>query len=631
MLVMLMSIPAFSAKYLVQLGSPGAASWRAAIEGETPVDLTVAATDFDSWYNGVTFASGDEVWIAGGIYVINAQIVLKNGVSLYGGFAGTETGVGQRAKGAKAWDFNNETVIDANLGNFGVFPVLTYTIVAVLDGITVKNMQREATSGNPAIGLFTGTLTVQNCKFQDNKSTRISGTAIMTAGLIVRAGVTVQNCYFKNNQMADWEGGNGNVRGGAISVAGDAIVKNCTFEDNFAKGGGGAVSIYSHGAAPYVCGGYFENCSFINNNGGTMNGGGAVVFFSLAIDPSTTTFKNCTFSGNQAATGGAICLTQGNTTGQTLMRIEDCIFENNTANTGAGGALWLTPGTPANHTVEYIKNTIFRGNKTATSGQNGAALVTTRPFQMSNCVFANNSGSNIVFLNVNDMIVYNSTFVKNASQVGGGALVINNVTAIFKNNIFWGNLEANVLPGTGTLTSGNNAFDRDESAQAWYGTGSINTLTQSNTFVSPTSFVGNPLSPAEINESAAANWSLKAGSPAIDAGADLQTEVPTDLAGIARPVGSGFDIGAYEYSAPTGIRKNNPIKSSVYPSITHGILMIESAIEIQSIRMYDLTGKMVQEWTRTNSIDISAHNAGIYIIQVQGQKGNPSSHKIFKK
>jgi parallel beta-helix repeat protein len=42
------------------------------------------------------------------------------------------------------------------------------------------------------------------------------------------------------------------------------------------------------------------------------------------------------------------------------------------------------------------------------------------------------------------------------------------------------------------------------------------------------------------------NYQLKAGSPAIDAGASL-LDVPTDILGVARPQGISWDIGAYEF------------------------------------------------------------------------------------
>jgi uncharacterized protein YjaG (DUF416 family) len=44
---------------------------------------------------------------------------------------------------------------------------------------------------------------------------------------------------------------------------------------------------------------------------------------------------------------------------------------------------------------------------------------------------------------------------------------------------------------------------------------------------------------------AANDFQLQATSPAIDAGMAL-SEVLTDLKGISRPQGAGYDIGAYE-------------------------------------------------------------------------------------
>jgi parallel beta-helix repeat protein len=46
------------------------------------------------------------------------------------------------------------------------------------------------------------------------------------------------------------------------------------------------------------------------------------------------------------------------------------------------------------------------------------------------------------------------------------------------------------------------------------------------------------------------NFRLKAGSRAIDVGATL-AQVATDLEGVVRPQGTGFDIGCYEYRTPT--------------------------------------------------------------------------------
>ena len=46
----------------------------------------------------------------------------------------------------------------------------------------------------------------------------------------------------------------------------------------------------------------------------------------------------------------------------------------------------------------------------------------------------------------------------------------------------------------------------------------------------------------------AGDYTLRAGSPAIDAGADVSGVVDHDLAGTPRPQGEAFDIGAYEFA-----------------------------------------------------------------------------------
>jgi hypothetical protein len=73
---------------------------------------------------------------------------------------------------------------------------------------------------------------------------------------------------------------------------------------------------------------------------------------------------------------------------------------------------------------------------------------------------------------------------------------------------------------------------------------------QSNNLVATNPLFTNP---------GAADFSLRNGSPAIDKGTTV-TSVRTDIAGVSRPKGSAFDIGAYEFGSaaapptPTGLR-----------------------------------------------------------------------------
>jgi len=77
-------------------------------------------------------ASGDEVWVAAGTYfpttqtdasdILSRTFLIKNGVNLYGGFAGNETSIDDRAKSdvdgngkVEPWEFTNETNLSGKL------------------------------------------------------------------------------------------------------------------------------------------------------------------------------------------------------------------------------------------------------------------------------------------------------------------------------------------------------------------------------------------------------------------------------------------------------------------------------------------------------------------------------------
>ncbi len=57
------------------------------------------------------------------------------------------------------------------------------------------------------------------------------------------------------------------------------------------------------------------------------------------------------------------------------------------------------------------------------------------------------------------------------------------------------------------------------------------------------------------------DYTLRQGSLAIDKGADLASAVTHDIIGVPRPQGSAYDMGAYEYPAPSSDK-----------SVTHGVI-----------------------------------------------------------
>jgi predicted outer membrane repeat protein len=215
---------------------------RAAASGaNTGADWANAYTDLQSALAAA--ASGAEIWVAAGTYKPTSgasravSFAMKDGVALYGGFAGTETLRSQRNVAA------NPTVLSGDIGTVGVasdnsFHVVradnTVTATGVLDGFTVTG--GNANGSNP-----------------DDRG----------GGLLSSAGSpTIANCIFSGNSAG--RGGALRVDGGSVTVSGTA------FQGNSTTTSGGAV------AAGSVTSLRFTSCSFVGNSVGNSTGGGAI-------------------------------------------------------------------------------------------------------------------------------------------------------------------------------------------------------------------------------------------------------------------------------------------------------------------------------------------------------------------
>ena len=87
-----------------------------------------------------------------------------------------------------------------------------------------------------------------------------------------------------------------------------------------------------------------------------------------------------------------------------------------------------------------------------------------------------------------------------------------------------------------------------------------------------------------------------------------------------------------ETALPSNISNTNEVK--MYPNPVSNSLTIESIETIQSIRIYDLSGKIVKH-SQVNGkgivLDMSDLGEGMYLLQVQGQNGMQGMHKIIKQ
>ena len=141
---------------LVWGGWGRAATWHVSPNGNDLSDGRSWVTALATIEEGLSRASaGDALWLAEGYYVPRivadgtppqASITLKQGVSIYGGFAGTETSPEQRERSdcdgngvVELWEFTNASVVTRRADTAG--PLLTIAGNAcdmVLDGVTLR-------------------------------------------------------------------------------------------------------------------------------------------------------------------------------------------------------------------------------------------------------------------------------------------------------------------------------------------------------------------------------------------------------------------------------------------------------------------------------------------------------------
>ncbi len=213
-----------------------------------------AGGDGRSWataVNSISYPSwscvpGDEIWAASGTYP--ECVSLADGLSLYGGFVGTETSRDQRD-----W-IANPTIIDASGLSQRVISIRNAGSVLV-DGFTI-------TGGN----------------------TGENGGGILCESVV---SATFTHCTIVGNTAV-----NG---GGMFCYYSSPVVTDCTFTANTATQGGGMYNMT--GAA------VLANCRITGNTGFDYSGG-------VTCDSSMDTFTNCTITRNSGGydAGGLDCI-----------------------------------------------------------------------------------------------------------------------------------------------------------------------------------------------------------------------------------------------------------------------------------------------------------------------------------
>ncbi len=472
-------------------------------------------------------SSGDEVWVAAGTYrphTVSRDVYfsLKDGVGLYGGFAGTESLLSQRDPVA-----NVTTLSGGDLSYHVVYAGAGVTASAVLDGFTITG----GNAAGPTLevqdvggGMLNknSSPTVSNCNFRDNRA-RNNGGAMFN----YEASPTVTNCVFSDNLAS-------NYHGGAIyNLKGAPTVTGCVFSSNLAKvNGGGMYSdqsdvtvtgcTFSENRTISGCGGGMHNednsptvadCTFSENIANNSYGGGM-----FCGNNSSPAVNNCSFSSNQGHDGGGIYVmnTSPNVTG--------CTFLGNTATNGGG--ICNGQGSPT------VTSCTFSGN-TATNGggiYNGYGSPT-----VTNCTFSGNTATDGGGMDSysGSTMVTNCTFSANIATHDGGG--ISGTALTVTNCIIWGsNSPIGQIVDKGGVTT------------VTY------SVVDTALFCDPSNVSADPrLGPLAANGGSTKTCALLSGSSALNSGTSIGAPA-TDQRSIARPQGLSFDMGAYE-AEPTPV------------------------------------------------------------------------------
>ncbi|MEN8228063.1 MAG: T9SS type A sorting domain-containing protein [Bacteroidota bacterium] len=299
------------------------------------------AGDGSSWANAAgsiqdqIFAadSGTSIWIKAGTYYVpgDSTFTMKTGVSLYGGFAGTETNPLQRT------DYRmggaNETILSGDVDHDGVnndtvMVVLADSVLAMtFSGLTVRDGHNMGTGGGMLV--INGSPVIENCTFAYNLADNAGAGLAIKNGVITPATPIITGCFFTENYAVK----NG---AGLISISSAATISNCVFQNNTADNRGGACRLENSKDT-------LINSTFVRNTG--MLGAALNMHVGKAFTAGAVV-KNCVLWGNvqtsvpQSET--AIAVTIHNRAKLCAMTFENLAYENSYIVEDGNGKLTLT-------------------------------------------------------------------------------------------------------------------------------------------------------------------------------------------------------------------------------------------------------------------------------------------------
>ncbi|MCB9293599.1 MAG: gliding motility-associated C-terminal domain-containing protein [Lewinellaceae bacterium] len=373
--------------------------------------------------------AGDQIWVAEGVYRPagcsscsdadrESAFQPRNGVEIFGGFAGIEDELAQRDYEANATILSGDIGVqnDSTDNAFQVVRMENADFKTTLDGFIVEEGNADGAFGfSSGGGIFidaannrTGSPQIRNCTIRNNYATGGGGIGMDgSGGGTIRA--EIRNCRIEGNtcSLLSVSRGGGVLILGSVGADIRPLFTGCTFRSNYSGDDGGAIAInvsstellgrsfsamridscrfennetaglFGRGGAIWMLMGtntesqnVVSNSQFVNNIAG---GNGGAIFNRASFDLNQTDdrFINCSFSGNLSQEDGGALYFRGSQGAVNTSRAVNCVFYNNQAARNGGGVFSTSFSTSEGTTQNQLTNCSFYGN---TAQQNGGAI-----------------------------------------------------------------------------------------------------------------------------------------------------------------------------------------------------------------------------------------------------------------
>ncbi|MCD7973046.1 MAG: hypothetical protein LUG18_10360 [Candidatus Azobacteroides sp.] len=590
-------------------------------------------SDGSSWskaFRSLTDAEGkvetpSEIWVKQGTYTIaDATLTIANGINVYGGFTGTETALEQRSTDPAL------TILKGDGSQRVVTAAEGLTVETIWDGFTIQ----DGNDGNGGGIRLRSNSTLQNCIVQNNKNSINSG-----GGVYMECNETdsvkLIDCIVRNNILYYDGTTTSPVGGGGVFIALDshaAVIRGCTIENNKVNGEGFSTARIYGGGIFMNAGSVIsstvkgnEATSIDPENGTVLIAGDVHAGGIMVMTPQTGTLliRNTLITDNKAVVkqGGGLMINPywTSSTITATVNVEESVIINNYSR-GQGGGIFCDSQYEASEAIYHFQNCIIANNEAEYNPGGG--------------VFINNKGRSVV--SFMQCTVVNNRM--NTYNYGGAGIYYNNIGADITNCVFWGNLNAGEQPlkhHVRTVLEGVTnkleycAFDTrfvisDVSIES--NPANLDDMvsvelentgegTQYVRFVNPTGFSGIAKTEEEKEAIATVSFALTEGSACIDAGATVRS-LKYDILGNERPMGDGYDIGAYEFNPDVNSVGKLPDSKGNTVYGTTGAIVIVNEIATQAY-IYNPVGALYQSATLAAGENTIAVQPGLYIVKIQ--------------